>query len=97
MRLVALQRTWVLLFCLLGVAAVGAAGEGDSGEAGVGSAEGLLKWSKEHGADTEHVGLRKDGDGMVLVAKQDFAAGWDLKPLHPAVLRVGATRLFQSP
>mmetsp|Transcript_66887 Transcript_66887/g.158627 ORF Transcript_66887/g.158627 Transcript_66887/m.158627 type:complete len:465 (+) Transcript_66887:108-1502(+) len=75
MRLVALQRTWVLLFCLLGVAAVGAAGEGDSGEAGVGSAEGLLKWSKEHGADTEHVGLRKDGDGMVLVAKQDFAAG----------------------
>ena len=78
MRIMVLQRTCVLLFCLLGVAAV--AGEDDSAAAGEGSAEGLLKWAKEHGADTEHVGLRKGGDGMVLVAKQDFAAGPDLKP-----------------
>jgi len=75
MRRMAPQRRWVLLLCLLGVAAVAGEAAGEGGAAGGGSAEGLLKWAKEHGADTEHVGLRKDGDGLVLVAKQAFAAG----------------------
>ena len=66
----------MLVFLVAGLAAANAADNSAAGEThGFEGADGLLRWAKENGADTDHVELVQDGDGMALVAKRDFAAG----------------------